>query len=141
MDYYSSDSFQDIPDSAMRNLPLRTAVLGLDGIWDDFWSSPAEFDNGSNLTLHSNYLTTDLASEPKIIDTLVLQEKSTKIMDTSARSRNILHSKDAIHIFLCLLAGINDRPGSSVFLSQQYGVSPKSIRDIWNRSFVIHRDS
>ena len=132
MNAVAAERFIDIPESAMQNRPLNGIVLGSDGIWDDFCSEAAEIIDGSNLIPNESI---EPVTEQRVQDFPVsianLQE--IPLPNIPVRSRNVLSSQKAKDIFTCLLAGIDDRPGSSVFLSAHYGVSPKTIRDIWNR--------
>ena len=121
MDYLRTDKFLDIPERALLNSQL-TSSIGADGIWDDFCDivSPDHFSKklmgseGENIT-----------EQPQ--NEICRREKVT------VRKRDILTSQNAKDIYLCFLAGVDNRPGASVKVSRAYGVSPKTVRDIWNR--------
>ena len=145
----------DIPETAMRNKPLSESILGSDGIWDDFCMQSIELNaaipgsvgklddfrvqpielnqtiDGSTYKWRSSATAIDDGFNFSVES---LQEPTNmSCPEVHTRNRNVLTLQNARDIYLCLLAGIDDRPGASVFVGQQYGVSPKTIRDIWNR--------
>ena len=143
----------DIPETAMRNKPLSESILGSDGIWDDFCMQSIELNAaipGSvgkwddfrvqpielNQTIDgSTYKWRSSVTESDDGFNFSVEQEPTNMSypEVHTRNRNVLTMQNARDIYLCLLAGIDDRPGASVFVGQQYGVSPKTIRDIWNR--------
>lgn len=147
--------FLDIPEAALRNRPLAASVLGADGIWDDFEGTegPCDFDYNSNdsfnttTTNKSDLSVANFDSDPTMSseDNRIFNnddETGTFYMfnpsdilesEIPAKKRDILTPQDAKNIYLRLFQGMNERPGASVLVSQQYGVSPKTVRDIWNR--------
>ena len=137
MNPHRSEKFLDIPESALLSRPLTGTVVGADGIWDDFCTLPTYQQTDSNLyskTLPPGTIKINALPEAsEVISNFPDHFESANGLEIPVRNRNILTSQDARDIFMCLLAGIDDRPGASVFVSQQYGVSPKTVRDIWNR--------
>jgi hypothetical protein len=133
-----SDKYMDIPERALLSRPLTESV-GEDGIWDDFCGSidwmdcTNEFDvrhhskfipeNQSMLLNPSNFLgAKTLGSHIRIF------EKALPV-----KNRTLLTPQDARNIFKRRFTGLDEKPGASVFIAQQYCVSPKTVRDIWNR--------
>ena len=132
--------FLDIPESALRNRPLTGSVLGSDGIWDDFGSPSSEnnFDFSCAQNIYAITGRQSSAVREQYSDYSVSTEThqiQIKAIDREipVRNRNVLSLQNARDIYICLLNGVDDRPGASVFVGKQYGVSPKTIRDIWNR--------
>ena len=143
MDCDGSRKFLDIPECALLNRPLTTSI-GADGIWDDFCSPmpPADSNIGSSFpcTLNWDPVETSIGSvSGRELDVNVTLIESIHNCSTPEpqipvlKKRDILSPLDAREIFMYIHAGIDERPGASVFVSQQYGISPKTVRDIWNR--------
>ena len=60
---------------------------------------------------------------------------------SSTRKRAVLSAENACEIFLLnpeLCSPSEECPGSSTFIARYYGISPKAVRDIWNR-YVTHQ--
>ena len=145
----------DIPETAMHNKPLTGSILGSDGIWDDFCMQPMESNTASRSTDNNKSSATVTEDEVKTASDGSTDKETSSATENDygfydsveslqnpmdefnsqvrARNRNILTLQKAQDIYLCFLAGIDDRPGASVFVGRQYGVSPKTIWDIWNR--------
>ena len=132
----------DIPENALLNQPLTSAVIGADGIWDDFCYPipPIDLKTSSNLCYSSSNLSYSPCFYPEMSERLAdrcLDEAQFHIECSDPkipiRNRNILTSEDAKNIYIFFLTGCNERPGASVVVSQQFGISPKTVRDIWNR--------
>ncbi len=137
---YTSADFLDIPESALLNRPLTGSIVDDDGIWNDFCGLATYPDADIKLSSEPSFGTTiDIDSLPvnRKLDLNVSKIdgniENAIDLEIPVRKRNILSSQDARGIFMYLLAGIDDRPGASVFVSEHYGVSPKTVRDIWNR--------
>jgi hypothetical protein len=119
MDASANDRFLDIPETALLCRPL-TVSIGPDGIWDDFNCECTFIDFEADLGTSN-------------CDLFCPKKSNTMMRSFSMRKRYVLNSQDVVKIFLRHAAGVDDWPGASVIVSRQYGVSPKAVRDIWNR--------
>ena len=141
MNQRSSEKFSDIPDAALLNGPLTGSIVDDDGIWNDFCNPAAhpeaDFKLSSGPFSIGTTLETDALPVNRKLDLIISQIpdsiENANGLDIPVRNRNVLSPQDARDIFMYLLTGIDGRPGASVLVSEQYGVSPKTVRDIWNR--------